>query len=171
MVGVYSPEQLNALDQSHGWVTQGVRVGFDFGSVRIGVAASDQTGVLATPHASLETENPNLWGEITELVTQVNPVVFYVGEPISLAGGPTASSKDATKWAGELAQHVPGIPVRMLDERLTSSMAEAQMKSGGQKPSKAKAKIDPNAAAVLLQGALEFERRHQRWAGKPLADG
>lgn len=167
MVGVCSTEQLSAMGQDHGWVAQGVRVGIDYGLVRIGVAASDQTALLATPYASLEADNPNIWGEITKLVNDLHPVVFYVGEPISLKGEATTMSNQANNWARELAQHVCEIPVRMLDERLTSSMAEAGMQITGQKPSKKKLKIDPNAAAVLLQGALDFERKHHRWAGRP----
>jgi RNase H-fold protein (predicted Holliday junction resolvase) len=42
------------------------------------------------------------------------------------------------------------------------------MRARGQKPSRSKASVDSNAAAVLLQGALDFERRHQLWAGRPL---
>lgn len=146
----------------------GVRVGVDYGSVRLGFAKSDPTGLLATPYEISPALSPDNLEETLNLVVGLAPVVVYVGEPVSLRGEATETTQDARAWASALSKLVGDVPVRMLDERLTSTLAESHMRARGQKPSRSKASVDSNAAAVLLQGALDFERRHQLWAGRPL---
>jgi putative Holliday junction resolvase len=160
---------VNKPAASDTWVAAGVRVGLDYGSVRIGVAKSDATGLLASPYQSVTQQNSQHFDELGRLITDLDAVVVYVSEPISLKGEPTSTLTEVKAWLRELSVHLDQVPLRLLDERLTSSVAKSQMRSKGEQPSRQKSLVDANAAAVLLQGALDFERIHQRWAGHPFS--
>jgi putative Holliday junction resolvase len=145
----------------------GIRLSFDYGSSRIGVARSDAMGILATPLKTLSNVEPAVWGDIDELIDEFSPCVAYVGYPVSHDGGVSETARSARRWAIELASHCQGTPVHLVDERFTSSLAESQLRAVGKQPSRNKGEIDARAATILLQGALDFERIHGAWAGSP----
>ncbi|WP_028658638.1 Holliday junction resolvase RuvX [Nocardioides insulae] len=139
----------------------GVRLGIDPGDARIGVARSDPTGFLATPVETVKRGRGDLarihqiLGEIAEesLVTEV-----VVGLPRSLKGGENPATVKVREFAAKLARRVAPLPVRLVDERLTTVSAEAMLREQGRKGAQRRAVVDQAAAVFILQHALDTER-------------
>ena len=134
----------------------GVRVGVDVGKVRIGIARSDFHGMLATP---VETV-PRGAGDVERILAiaaEIDAVELIVGLPLSLAGTPTASTDDATGFAGRLAAATE-LPVRLVDERLSTVSAQAALRSAGRSSRQSRSVIDQVAAVIIVQHALDSER-------------
>lgn len=141
----------------------GVRLGIDPGDARIGVAASDPSGFLATPVETIRTGKGDL-RRIKQLVAEITEesadgvLEVVVGLPRSLSGreGPAASK--VREFADRLARAVEPSPVRLCDERLTTVSAEAMLRDRGTKGAKRRAVVDQAAAVFILQHALDSER-------------
>lgn len=134
----------------------GVRIGIDVGTVRIGVARSDFHGMLATPVATIARGD----GDIPQLIALVNELdasEVIVGLPIALSGRRTASTDDASAFAARLAREL-GIPVRLVDERLSSVSANSALRASGRNSKNSRSVVDQVAAVIILQHALDLER-------------
>ena len=136
----------------------GRRLAFDFGRTRIGVAASDLHGILASPHPVLINDEATLKSAVMKLIAELEPIEIYVGLPINLQGAETASTMAAVDFA-KLVHDLSVAPVRLVDERFTTSVAQAALKSAGKSSRSSKSIIDSATAAVILEQAIEAERR------------
>jgi putative holliday junction resolvase len=138
-------------------VRHGVRLGLDPGEARIGVARSDPTGFLATP---LETvrRGPGDVRRIARLAAATEAAEVVVGLPRSLSGGEGPAAVRTRAWAVRLAGALAPLPVRLVDERLTTISAEAMLRDRGVKGRARRAVVDQAAAVVILQHALDTER-------------
>ena len=134
----------------------GVRVGVDVGSVRVGVAACDPAGLIATPVSTLSRGKGDL-DALAALVAEREAVEVLVGLPTSLSGraGPAAAAAEA--YAGALAGRVP-VPVRLVDERFSTVGAQRDLRASGVDTRRGRSVIDQAAAVIILQGALDAER-------------
>lgn len=132
----------------------------DWGEARIGVALSDPTRTLATPHVTIEDKDKRRQIErVAALVEATEATLVLVGLPLHVDGRETTTTKPATKFAEKLARYVT-VPVVMVDERWTSLEAEARLSEAGRRPGRAdKGRVDSAAAAVLLQAWLDAEVR------------
>jgi putative Holliday junction resolvase len=139
----------------------GVRVGVDVGKVRIGVARTDFHGMLATPVETVKRGEGDV-ARILAIVEALDATELVVGLPLSLAGTHTASTEDAESFARRLAVATP-VPVRMVDERLSTVSAQAALRSAGRNSKTSRPVIDQVAAVIIVQHALDFERA----AGRP----
>jgi putative Holliday junction resolvase len=139
----------------------GVRLGVDVGKARVGVAACDREGLLATPVVTL-TRGDGTVGELRELVAEYGVMEVVVGLPLSMRGDDTASTADARMLAEELARAVD-VPVRLVDERLSTVSAQRALHQSGRSVKASRPVIDQVAAVIILQNALDFERS----AGRP----
>jgi putative Holliday junction resolvase len=137
-------------------VRQGVRLGIDVGTARIGVARSDVHGMLATPIETVKRGSGDL-ARIAELATQYDAAEIVVGLPLALSGRETASTEDARRFARELASVQPA-PVRMVDERLSTVSANSALRASGRTAKNSRSVVDQVAAVIILQHALDFER-------------
>lgn len=135
----------------------GVRLAIDVGSVRIGVARSDPSGTLAVPETTLNARG-DWFAEVTRLVEEHDPVEIIVGLPVSLDGRERAAAAAVRQVADQLVARVPGVPVRLVDERHTTTVAQDQLRSAGLPGRKGRAVVDQAAASIMLQGALDAER-------------
>jgi putative Holliday junction resolvase len=145
-----------------------VRIAVDVGSVRVGVARSDPAGLLASPLATLRRD-PRAGADLTELARRVradDAVEVLVGLPVALSGRSGAAADEARSYAGRLAAAVAPVPVRLVDERLTTVAAGRALRSAGVPGRKQRPRIDAAAACLLLQGALDHERRTGRPPGE-----
>jgi putative Holliday junction resolvase len=131
-------------------------VGVDVGRVRIGVARSDFHGMLATPVETVARGAGDL-ERILSIATDLEAVEIVVGLPLSLAGTATASTDDATGFAARLAAATP-LPVRLVDERLSTVSAQAALRAAGRSTRQSRSVIDQVAAVIIVQHALDFER-------------
>lgn len=144
----------------------GVRLGVDVGRARVGVAACDRDGLLATPVATLARGDA---GELSfrRLVEEHGAIEVVVGLPLSLSGGDTASTTDARELAAAIAGWVD-IPVRLVDERLSTVSAQRALRAAGRRSKGSRPVIDQVAAVIILQNALDFERSAGRPPGTPV---
>ena len=136
----------------------GVRLGIDFGSVRIGVASSDPGGLLASPLQTVRRGRGDL-DQIARLAATRRVTEIVVGLPTSLSGSAGQAADQARYFAETLAGVVAPIPVRLVDERFTTVIAHAALAQGGRNSRERRTVIDEAAAALLLQGALDAERQ------------
>lgn len=146
-------------------VRSGVRLAVDPGSVRIGVARSDPGGVLATP-LTVVRQGKRALDALAGLAAAEEAMEILVGLPRSLSGrdGPAAAS--AKQFAADLAARVAPLPVRLVDERFTTATAHDALRAGGHDSRARRQTVDAAAAAVLLEAALESERRTGRAPGE-----
>ncbi|MEJ5888312.1 Holliday junction resolvase RuvX [Pseudokineococcus marinus] len=174
----------------------GVRLGVDVGSVRVGLAASDPEGLVATAVQTLARDRPPRGGagdrwsagagdvraegapgagetpaDLVALAREVRErgaVEVVVGLPRSLSGQEGRSAGAARQYAGRLADLVAPVPVRLVDERLSTAGAHRALHDGGTAGRRHRAVVDQVAAAWILQTALDLERSSGRPPGSPV---
>ncbi|MFC4060394.1 Holliday junction resolvase RuvX [Planomonospora corallina] len=147
----------------------GTRLGVDVGSVRIGVARSDPSGLLATPVETVRRGRGDL-DRIAEIAAECEAVEVVVGLPTSLSGREGQAAALAREFAGRLAARLTPVPVRLFDERLTTVTAQQGLRASGVKAKNQRGVVDQAAAIVLLQAALDAERATGRPPGRPVGD-
>ena len=136
---------------------RGRRIAFDYGDARIGVAISDPDSILASPLTTLSSGDPKLFRQISDLVIQYEPVAIYVGDPLNLSGESSASAQKARAFADNLSTEF-GIPVTMIDERLSTVSATNAMRQSGLNAKDARSKIDMAAAVAILEQGIALDR-------------
>jgi len=146
-------------------VRTGVRLGVDVGSVRIGIARSDPSGILATPVETVRRGRGDL-DRIAALIAEHEVTEVIVGLPTSLSGREGTAAQAAREFAARLADRLPPDVVRLYDERLTTVTAESGLRERGVKGRARRQVVDQAAAVVLLQAALDGERLTDRPPGE-----
>lgn len=145
---------------------RGRRIAVDVGSVRIGVAASDPDGILATPVETVPRAKPNARGggrgapgsdisRIAEIVREYEAVEVIVGLPRTLRGEKGSAATIATAFAEQLRAAVSPVPIRLSDERLTTVSAARALRDSGVRARGQRQVIDQAAAVSILQGWLD----------------
>jgi putative Holliday junction resolvase len=137
-------------------VRLGARVGVDVGKVRVGVARSDPHGLLATPVETVARGDGDV-ARILAIAAEFEAIELIVGLPLGLSGSATASTDDAIGFAGRLAA-LTDLPVRLVDERLSTVSAQAALRASGRSSRQSRSVIDQVAAVIIVQHALDFER-------------
>ncbi|MPZ25547.1 MAG: Holliday junction resolvase RuvX [Micromonosporaceae bacterium] len=147
-------------------LSRGVRLGVDVGDVRVGVAISDPDGRLATPLATLPRDQnpgkraiPSDMSELARLVVEHVTVEVVVGLPITLAGTEGPAAVQARGYADRLALVVAPVPVRLADERMSTVVATRKLSERGVPGRRRRNVVDQLAAAEILQGWLDAQRR------------
>ena len=135
----------------------GRRIAFDFGDVRIGVAVTDLSGILATPLKFIPNSEENLIRDLRALYEEYNPIYTAIGFPIHLSGNASEKSVSATKFA-EQVRGITQAPIYLIGERLTSVSANRTLREAGLNSRTTKSEIDSMAATAILESALNQER-------------
>ncbi|MCC3655230.1 MULTISPECIES: Holliday junction resolvase RuvX [Streptomyces] len=138
---------------------RGRRIAVDVGDARIGVASCDPDGILATPVETVPGRDvPAAHRRLAAIVAEYEPIEVVVGLPRSLKGteGPAAAKVRA--FVQELAKIVQPVPVRLVDERMSTITAAQRLRASGVNSRKGRSVVDQAAAVVILQNALEAER-------------
>jgi putative pre-16S rRNA nuclease len=135
-------------------------VGLDLGSRRIGVAVSDTTGTIASPHSVLERgrDRDADHAAIAVVVSGLGAQRVVVGLPLSLDGSMGPAARAAAEEAEALGD-VLGVPVETYDERLTTVTADRSLSSLGLPGQARRRVVDKVAAAVMLQAWLDRSKR------------
>lgn len=143
---------------------RGVKLGVDVGTVRVGLAASDPDGILASPLKTVARDakkNTDV-GVIARLAAELGVVEVFVGLPRTLAGKEGQSAQMAADYAQHLADRlvVNGSPaqVRLIDERLTTVSAHRSLHEAGMSSRDHRKVIDQVAAAAILQHAIDMQK-------------
>jgi putative Holliday junction resolvase len=132
--------------------------GIDLGRARVGLALSDELGLLAHPRPPLDgSDVKRLVHALAALAREEGVVRFVVGLPLSLSGASTAGARRAARFCQALAQ-ASGAEVELVDERLTTVEAERRLSEAGVPRRERRARIDGEAAAILLQQWLDTHR-------------
>jgi putative Holliday junction resolvase len=130
-------------------------LGLDIGDRRIGVALSDDGGILASPFTIIErTDDSQALAAITDIINKEQVRIIIVGLPLSLDGSLGGQAEKVRDFAQKLVEQVE-IPVEYRDERLTTVMAQRLKRASGGKKGRGKTRYDAEAAAVILQGYLD----------------
>ncbi len=155
-------------------VPEGRILAIDLGAVRVGVALSDSRQILASPYSVLRRDGIDVHNSLRKIVEDNAVVQVVVGLPLSLSGRDSTSTR-AVKSEVEVLRDVLGVPVILVDERLSSVEANARreelrrlsnsVRRGGRGGTartytkrgtpKGPAIIDDLAAAVILQAHLD----------------
>jgi|SRR3954451_4100641 putative Holliday junction resolvase len=146
---------------------QGVRLGVDVGSVRVGLARSDRDGILATPLETVQVtlNSPKHFERIVALVQEFMVLEVIIGLPRSLSGREGSAADAVRAYSVEIARRVAPVPVRLVDERLSTVTAHHRLREAGMKGRKRRPVVDQAAAVVILQSALDSEQSSGRPPG------
>lgn len=140
-------------------------MGLDLGSRRIGVARSDRDGILATPMVALEADTD--WvAQLRALLDESEVMELVIGLPVSLRGTEELAAQQVRIRIAEIRKAIPDVPIRIVDERLTSATANRRLQETGHSTRDARTRVDAAAAAEILEFALEYERRTGTPAGE-----
>lgn len=131
-------------------------LGLDLGSKRIGVATSDLSGTIATPHSVIQrtSRQRDLFDAIARLVTDEEAEIVVIGLPLRLDGGHGPAAEAATREA-RLIGTVVAVPVVMFDERFTTVAADRALREADIRASDRRRLVDKVAAAVMLQAWID----------------
>lgn len=123
----------------------------DWGGKRCGLAVTDPLQIIATGLTTIDT--PNIWNFLKNYFATEPVEKVLVGEPLNLDDSDTHSSVPVRNFVKKFRQDFPLIPVEMVDERYTSSLAKQSMVDSGlrKKDRRNKKLIDEIAATIMLQ--------------------
>jgi len=131
-------------------------IGLDLGSKRIGVSICDDRQSIATPFKTINKTNTNkLIDELKDIIKEYNIKAIIIGNPLNMDGSSGSSVQSVNDVSNNLDQAID-IDVCLWDERLSTVGAFNQSKQLDINVSKREKKIDQNAAAFILQGAIDF---------------
>lgn len=140
-------------------------LGIDYGTRRIGLAAGDELGIATPLPALVVAELAGRRRALADVIRQRRIEEIVLGYPLNMDGSAGFKAKEMEALAAELREQF-GLPVHLLDERLTSHIAEQGMNQKQLREIRAKGIVDSRAAAVILQDYLD-----QRFPpGLPVAD-
>ena len=147
-----------------GGYPQGVKLGVDVGTVRVGVAICDRDSILATPYKTLDRnakKNSDV-RVIAKLAEELGAVQVIVGLPRTMKGEEHASARMATDYAlllaAELSSRGLDVPVNLVDERLSSVTAHRSLHEAGMSSRDHRKVVDQVAAAGILQHAIDMQK-------------
>ncbi len=147
----------------------GVRLACDVGTVRIGLARSDATGMLAVPLPALAA-GPQAVDGVLDAVAEWDAIEIFVGLPLHMSGAEGPSAELARSWARSLRERT-AVSIRLIDERLSTVEAQRGFRSSGRSTRESRSLIDSASAVVVLQSALESERGTGEPPGEPVPNG
>lgn len=147
----------------------GVRLALDWGLARIGVAACDRMGTLAYPVETIRQASDlgHVRRRLAELVAEYEPYELVLGLPLHLKGteGQTAV---LVRERGAWLAATYGVPVRLVDERLSTVTASRSLREAGRDARSQRGVIDQAAAVAILEHALDVERNTGRPPGEEI---
>lgn len=131
-------------------------LGIDTGDARVGVAVSDELGMLAHPLETITVAKVNPIDRIAALVAEKNAEAVVVGMPRNMDGSFGPAAEKAKAFIEALKAKVP-CRVISWDERLTTVAAQRNLRESGKKAKDQKGIIDQAAAQIILQGWLDSQ--------------
>jgi len=131
-------------------------IGLDLGSKRIGVSICDERQSIATPFKTINKTNTNeLIDQLRELITEYNIKGIIIGNPINMDGSLGRSAQSVNDVSNNIDKSID-VNVCLWDERLSTVGAFNISSQLDVNVSKREKNIDQNAAAFILQGAIDF---------------
>ena len=140
-------------------------LGIDHGTKRIGLALSDEMGIIANPLTTLEVTS-HIAPDIAEIVRQKRVSDVVIGLPLRMSGERGSAVQRVEQFAARLRKHLPHeITVHFVDERLTSMAAEESLglRNKAEKTVEEKKLVDQVAAVAILQDFLNTRGGPESW--------
>jgi len=127
----------------------------DYGTKRVGVAVSDELKIIAQPLEYIPAEPlTGLLARLQEIIREKEVESILIGLPRNMDGSYGPAALKVQEFA-LLLEDAVAIPIKMLDERLTTVQAQRFLIQGNVRRNKRKEKVDKTAAAILLQNYLD----------------
>jgi putative Holliday junction resolvase len=134
-------------------------IALDLGTKRVGVAKSDELGLMAHALDYIEYKSEeDFILRLSKLLEEMRPEKIIVGHPKTLDGRVGIAAEKIEKQVDSLRAKLPGGVFELWDERLTSKEAECYLRASGKSRSKQREKVDSLSAQILLQSYLDFKR-------------
>ena len=130
----------------------------DYGRKRCGIAVTDPLKIIANGLETVATHK--LMDFLKEYTSREQVELIVIGQPTQLNGQPSESMRYITPFIDRLKKEMPNMPIEMVDERFTSSIAQQAMIDGGMKKSdrRDKARVDTIAASIILNDYLQSKQ-------------
>jgi putative Holliday junction resolvase len=131
-------------------------IGLDLGSKRIGVSICDEKQLIATPFKTINrTSAKELINELKIIIEENNVKGIIIGNPLNMDGSSSRSTQSVKDTSDNIEKSID-VPICLWDERLSTVGAFNLSSQLDINVSKREKKIDENAAAFILQGAIDF---------------
>ena len=130
-------------------------LGIDHGEARIGIAATDDFGILAHPVETIDRAKTDPLERIRRIVDQRRIRTLIIGLPLRMDGSEGGSAAKVRAFAEKLRQTLPDLPLIFIDETLTTSSAAEKLREAGRNARQQKAIIDQAAAVEILNLWME----------------
>ena len=131
-------------------------LGIDHGDARVGLAISDELGMLAHPMETITIKETEPLARIAQIVTEKSVEVIIIGLPKNMDGTSGPAAEKVRAFAEQLRTKV-ACPVRLWDERLTTVAAQKSLQAAGRNTKQSRSVIDQAAAQLILQGWLDSQ--------------
>lgn len=130
-------------------------LGIDYGTARIGVAATDEFGIMAHPVETVSVDGARTLTRIAELAAMRKIKTLVVGLPLRLDGSEGSAAENVRRFAKELSDTLPTLPMIFVDETYTTQTASEKLRQAGKKAHQQKGIIDQVAAVEILNLWME----------------
>ena len=130
------------------------RLGIDLGASRIGIAISDELGMLAHPVETIPNDSGFL-SKLQRMVIEKGITAIVIGIPRNMDGSYGPAAEKAKLFLSQLKTEFPGVQLIPWDERLTTMEAQRLLHAAGRDVKKSRPVIDQVAAQVILQSYLD----------------
>jgi putative Holliday junction resolvase len=131
-------------------------LGIDLGDARVGVAVSDDLGMLAHPLETISTQSTNVVKRVLALASERTVETIIVGMPRNMNGSHGPAADKAKAFIEELRRETT-LPIVSWDERLSTVSAQRALQEAGRNTRKQKSVIDQVAAQIILQSWLDSQ--------------
>ena len=127
----------------------------DYGRKRCGIAVTDPLKIIANGLETIATHK--LMEFLKNYMSREQVELIVIGKPMQLNGQPSENMRYITPFVNRLRKEMPDMPIEMVDERFTSTIAHQAMIDGGMKKSdrQDKARVDSIAASIILNDYLQ----------------
>ncbi len=129
-------------------------LGIDYGERRIGLSYGDEIGVATPLPALTDADAEKRWSALAALARQRRITDIVLGWPLNMDDSEGFKAKEVEKFARRLESEL-GLPIHLVDERLTSYEAESSIPKAKRRDVRASGLIDSRAATIILQDFLE----------------
>ncbi len=142
-------------------------LGIDYGEARIGIAATDPSGILAHPVESIHLASTEPLARIGALIRQKNIRTLVLGLPVRLDGTEGTAAAKVRLFGNRLQTAYPEIPLLYIDEFLTTATAQEKLRQAGKKAKNQRPVIDQAAAVEILNNWMETLEGPASWTLPP----
>lgn len=129
-------------------------LGIDYGEKRIGISFGDELGLASPLPAAVQRTKEERLEHIGKIIRERRVAAIVIGHPLNMDGTSGFKAQEVERFVVVLQKRF-GLPVHLVDERLTSFEAEARIKDRKRKPTRSSGEIDSIAAALILQDYLD----------------